>query len=763
MSRSDYRSHNQSFKTDDSPSGTIRSNMSDSDLHTVDTIQTLDSQTIHTHSPVTTTASPIRQPAHIQANVRIAQPQQQQFHASALTQQQQQQQQQAHVQHVTQTLQPQQQQQQQSHVQHATQTLQPQQQQQQLLTHVQPITQTLTQLPTYAPLATQTTHQQPLTLSDLVSVIRAEIAQAVPPPPLPRQVIMPGTQQTAASSSHNGEARRHRAASLQSLNNLMTGLNLTDHRPSTNSRHSQPAPPTYIPAHEQALRFHKQDVAAHKTTSGFLGKIAEFMNYTLQVNPDMPEAAIDLTKQILEEAKRSNQSANLKMEGLDRASKVVNYYETPITKPIYPDRDDTDRLPPVFFNLRELLMVTGYFDPTDKEADFKHTWQKLLDYGTTNNFDEPHYLQALSAILKREAYETFSDFRSTNRSLDEILEYFAKVYTKKRSLLADRQAVDKFTRQKGESILVCMDRCIIAIDKLRHLYPEQGWPDMRQQMRRNILMQVIKEDTKRHIQMEEDDITESTGMPYDFDKLIRLADRYERHHNAAPKEELSTLFKVASGGLHTKPPNPDKQNDQLTHLKKDQFLQKKLDTLQAQIETLQTNNVRPYKNEGRPDRARQARRQDRSDSQRRAREHSLDRNRDLTPSKTNTPDPQAKTADRPSNTTTPTQQPYVPRNPFDRNRSRSPGYSSRSPPRRSQTPASTPYVSFSRDNSRSRSQSQQRDRSRSRSQNRSSSYNYPNRSNSQSRTDATTTHGHKAIYITINGQSYLAQPHKSEN
>jgi hypothetical protein len=129
--------------------------------------------------------------------------------------------------------------------------------------------------------------------------------------------------------------------------------------------------------------------------------------------------------------------------------------------------------------------------------------------------------------------------------------------------------------------------------------------------------------------MEEDDITESTGMPYDFDKLIRLADRYERHHNAAPKEELSTLFKVASGGLHTKPHNPDKQSDQLNHLKKDQFLQKKLDTLQAQIETLQTNNARPYKNEGRQDRARQARRQDRSDSQRRARESSTDRNRDL--------------------------------------------------------------------------------------------------------------------------------------
>jgi hypothetical protein len=49
----------------------------------------------------------------------------------------------------------------------------------------------------------------------------------------------------------------------------------------------------------RALRIHKQDVTTHQTTSGFLGKIAEFMNYTLQANPDMPDAAIDITKQIL--------------------------------------------------------------------------------------------------------------------------------------------------------------------------------------------------------------------------------------------------------------------------------------------------------------------------------------------------------------------------------------------------------------------------------------------------------------------------------
>ena len=601
---------------------------------------------------------------------------------------------------------------------------------------------------------------QPPTMAGLVHVIRHEIANQNPAP-TPRQLIHADVHNRPPPNSPNA-LQRDRAASLRSLNEQMQNMNIgTRPRPGLGLR-TEPTPPTYIPAAEQALRFHKQDVLANQTTSGFLGKIAEFMNYTLQVNPDMPPQAIELTREILEESRHSNQQANLKLEGLNRASRVVSYYETPIEKPTYTDRDFDDRYVEPHFNLREILMVAGYFDPNDKEADFKHTWQKLLDYGTNNRFMEHHYLQALSAMLRKEAYETFNEFRTTGRTLDEILEYFAKVYTKKRSLIADRHAVDKFTRKKGESILVCMDRCIIAIDKLRHLYPSRGWPDMRQQMRRNILMQVIKEETKRHIQMEEDDITESTGMPYDFDKLIRLADRYERHHNAAPKDELSTIFKVASGGLHTRPPNVDKSVDQLAFLKKEQMLEKRLDTLQAKIEELHSNNTRVYKNDNRTDKARESRRRDRSDSQRRARDISHDRNRDLSSDdKTNKPNDSTPTPASSSSSSYPPKPPFQPRNPYDRNRSRSPGPPrSRSPPRRSVTPVTPSHITYSRNNSRNRSSSQNnRDRSRSRSQTR-----YNPRSNSENRTDTVTTHGHKAVYITINGQSYVAQPQKkSEN
>jgi hypothetical protein len=142
---------------------------------------------------------------------------------------------------------------------------------------------------------------------------------------------------------------------------------------------------------------------------------------------------IQLTKQRAEE----------KSEGMKKAHKIVEYYKTPIQKPPSMDLVNTDR---TRVNLRELIMVTGYFDPQDKESDFKHVWHKLLDYGQINNYGETHYMTALGAILRKEAYETFCDFKQTDRSLEEILEYFATVYTKKRTIGDAKLAVDTFTR-----------------------------------------------------------------------------------------------------------------------------------------------------------------------------------------------------------------------------------------------------------------------------------------------------------------------------
>ncbi len=70
-------------------------------------------------------------------------------------------------------------------------------------------------------------------------------------------------------------------------------------------------------------------------------------------------------------------------------------------------------------------------------------------------------------------------------------------------------------------------------------------------------MQIIADETRIYIQNEEDDAIEATGMPYEFDKLVRLASKYERQHNKLPGENIQTVFETSV----TIPKNRKKQEE----------------------------------------------------------------------------------------------------------------------------------------------------------------------------------------------------------
>jgi hypothetical protein len=612
----------------------------------------------------------------------------------------------------------------------------------------------------------------PIFIQALGGAIRA----AIQPPPL--QNVASPIQNRPQDGSPSQRVSTPTAAEIQRAlreNQDQSPTNLTSHMqhmrasdtPTTPTSNLPPpnritAPPAYIPAAEQALVIHQNSADSLQTNANIMSGLAEFMSTLVQNNPNPPPNLANIAHNFAQQAIIAQREATVKNVGLQNARKVTQYYETPISKPAYPRADNRHRIK---VNHKELLVLTGYFDPNDKSHDFKHTWQKLLDYGSQNEFQEEHYMQALGSILKQEAYETYVEFKTSNKSLTEILDYFANVYTKKRNLADDRRAVDEFTRRKGESITVCMDRAILSIDKLRHLHPEAGWPTLRQQMRHNILMQVVKEETKRAIQMEVDHVYEDTGMPYDFVKLIRFADRYERNHNAAPKDEVTTLFKVASGGIHTKREKRSTSQDQLAHLKKEQMLQKQVATLQAELKTIQTNEARLYKNEGRSDRSRESRRTERDSRTRQARSTSYDKNRNLDkmdskPTTTST----SATSRSPSASNVPTRVTYKPPDPYSKRPQ------SKSPYRRDQTPSPRNDES-NNDRRRSNSRSNSQNRNRSGSNNRYSKsskppYNSNSRPNSRptsaTSTDRITSTGSKTVIITINGQDYPI-PLKKEN
>ena len=419
---------------------------------------------------------------------------------------------------------------------------------------------------------------------------------------------------------------------INKLENLHTGSDTTDTRVSIPKPKRYDEPPEFVTPYEQVLKGHEQEVEEQAARANTYREMAGIIIQNLKLDPR--EENVTSAKQLLQKSQETFQKMNQKREGLKKAKAVREYYRKPIHQPEYTDSEQHN----TYFNARDIISVTGYFDPSQPDADFKHTWMKLTDYGTLQNFEEKHYMQALTIILRKEAYDAFCDLKERgNNDLTSIVDYFASVYAKKRSIAADRQAVDHFIRKKGETLITCMDRCKVAVERLRMTTSEQAWPETSRNLRRNILMQVIKEETARYVKMEEDEVYETTGLKYSFDKIVEMADRYERHHNSAPKEEVSTQYRAASGGLIQSPENVDKLKSQLAHLKSDQKQVQSLETKVAQLEELiQTQAVR-FKNDGRKDENKERRKVDFETRRKDARSSSLDRGRDLSESKS--PDP----------------------------------------------------------------------------------------------------------------------------
>ena len=212
----------------------------------------------------------------------------------------------------------------------------------------------------------------------------------------------------------------------------------------------------------------------------------------------------------------------------DGAKKIVDHYQSPLDLPTIEAAPDDYVKPPHRNSPREIVTATGSFDPKDKESDFHTVWNCLVSYGQAHYFSEEEYKWALFYVLKGEAKETLTELKKDRKSLEEILKYFGAVYVKKRSVNSDKEAVEKFARHQNEELESCMQRAEIVIDRLKVLHSNDNWPEVKAQLKRKILMKNVSDETRKHIQAEENDSVEMTGFPVTLARLIKLAAKHER-------------------------------------------------------------------------------------------------------------------------------------------------------------------------------------------------------------------------------------------
>jgi len=172
--------------------------------------------------------------------------------------------------------------------------------------------------------------------------------------------------------------------------------------------------PHYIPAAEQ---IHKNAAKTAKNQTDFFTGCAEMMQLMANSIPNPPAEAQHLIRDFTEKAIWAHRDAQAKHSGILNAQRVTQYYETPIMMPDFPYPVPARN---VKVNHKELLMLTGYFDPMDKSADFKPTWQKLYDYGGMKERCQTGLSRTISIHEKR-ANDAKTTLLVTSRALQAEL------------------------------------------------------------------------------------------------------------------------------------------------------------------------------------------------------------------------------------------------------------------------------------------------------------------------------------------------------
>jgi hypothetical protein len=169
---------------------------------------------------------------------------------------------------------------------------------------------------------------------------------------------------------------------------------------------------------------------------------------------------------------------------LSKAKEISELYSQPIEYPTFLQPDNTVNQVQLNYarSAKEIVTAIGIFDPADKNHDFTQTWQVLLRYGKSNYFSEKDYIDALFHIWHGDAKTILIEFDRLNKSLKQILDHFASIYSVKRSLVSDHRAVKNFTRTKGELLEAAMHCYDIILDKIHHLHSEQAWPELSRNM-----------------------------------------------------------------------------------------------------------------------------------------------------------------------------------------------------------------------------------------------------------------------------------------
>jgi hypothetical protein len=165
---------------------------------------------------------------------------------------------------------------------------------------------------------------------------------------------------------------------------------------------------------------------------------------------DLPQELNKFVEEIKKDEKQVTQLCDSQELSLTKAKEISELYLQPIEYTTFTKADNTVSQNQLYYakSAKEIVTAVGIFNPSDKSHNSTQTWQVLLHYGKSNFFTEKDYIDALFHISRRDTKTILIEFDQLNKSLKQILEHFASIYSVRRSLVSDCRAVKKINSTK---------------------------------------------------------------------------------------------------------------------------------------------------------------------------------------------------------------------------------------------------------------------------------------------------------------------------
>jgi len=164
---------------------------------------------------------------------------------------------------------------------------------------------------------------------------------------------------------------------------------------------------------------------------------------------DLPQELDKFVEEIKKDEKQVTQLCDSQELSLTKAKEISELYLQPIEYTTFTKADNTVSQNQLYYakSAKEIVTAVGIFNPSDKSHNSMQTWQVLLHYRKSNFFTEKDYIDALFHISRGDAKTILIEFDQLNKSLKQILEHFASIYSVRRSLISDCRAGKNFTHK----------------------------------------------------------------------------------------------------------------------------------------------------------------------------------------------------------------------------------------------------------------------------------------------------------------------------